>query len=457
MLRKCINTWLNNGASPENSQALNRKIRMSNLIAGFTIVVLSLYIPIFLYYHNPYDLAGNFVFLAACIVNFPLLRNGKYKTAFFMLTTLGFAYMISGGIFYGLESNLHYFLLVMCMIAAVMFDNRTTIKIYFVVGVVSFFLVEYFMYNREPIIGYSPEMKSVLKVVSYTNLFVLFLIICIFILFFKDDNLRYQREVEEQSRLIAEKNKEMTDSINYALRLQNGLLPSRQDLVKLYPGSFLYYSPKDIVSGDFYWFHSVGHQTYIACGDCTGHGVPGALMSVLGINLLTEIIEGKKASEPAEILDQLRTGIIKSLNKDVGSGEYKDGMDISLVKIDNEGRTCTYAGANNPLYHVSNGELTEYKACKQPVGYIAGMKPFTQEKFELAYGDHVIFFTDGYADQFGGKANKKFMYKPFKELIKKVVSFADPETSALLLEKELKSWRGSFEQVDDVCVMGVKV
>jgi serine phosphatase RsbU (regulator of sigma subunit) len=455
MLKKWLNTWLNNGIYPGNNDALNRKIRLSNLIAGTTIIVLALYIPLFIYYRDPLDLTGNFIFLAGAIVNFPLLRHRKYKIAFTSLTILGFLYMISGGILYGLNAHMHYFLIVMCMISALMFDKKATIKFFLAFGIISFFAVEYFMYDKAPLLGDAPEIRNILKVTSYTNLFVLFVIICIFILFFKNDNLRYQREVEEQSRVIAEKNKEMTDSINYAQRLQNGLLPSLGDLSALFPRSFLYYHPKDIVSGDFYWFYREGNKVYLACGDCTGHGVPGALMSVLGINLLSEIIESKKATEPAAVLEQLRSAIVKALNKG-NKGEYKDGMDISLVRLDLDQRTCTYAGANNSLYHFSEGGLTEYKADKQPVGYSSDQKPFTQKEFDLAKGDYLVFFTDGYADQFGGRANKKFMYKPFKELLASLLQEKNADV-AERLEKTFRNWRGNLEQVDDVCVMGIQV
>lgn len=263
-------------------------------------------------------------------------------------------------------------------------------------------------------------------------------------------------DVSSQKAILEIKNKEITDSINYALRIQSALLPNPDDLFKLLNGSFIYYAPKDIVSGDFYWFYKRDNFIYIACGDCTGHGVPGALMSVLGINLLADIIDGNKASEPAKILDLLRTGVIRSLNKDNESGLYKDGMDIALVRIDTTKLSCVFAGANNPIYHISGGSLTEYKANSQPVGYSHELNPFTQTEFKIAQTDNLILFTDGFADQFGGSSNKKFMYKRFKEVLISSIEKNEHDIDKILM-KNFDDWKGQVEQVDDVCVLGIRV
>jgi serine phosphatase RsbU (regulator of sigma subunit) len=267
---------------------------------------------------------------------------------------------------------------------------------------------------------------------------------------------KQHEDVSLQKVVLEIKNKEITDSINYALRIQSALLPNHDDLIKLLHGSFLYYAPKDIVSGDFYWFYKQNDVIYIACGDCTGHGVPGALMSVLGINLLADIIDGNKATEPSKILDLLRAGIIRSLNKDNESGLYKDGMDLALIKINTKTMSCVFAGANNPIYHISRGNLTEYKASPQPVGYSHKQEPFTQTEFSISPNDHIILFTDGFADQFGGASNKKFMYKKFKEILVSTIDNNEKNIEKVL-ETHFIDWKGKVEQVDDVCVLGIKV
>jgi len=300
---------------------------------------------------------------------------------------------------------------------------------------------------------------------SRIYLFGFFIVLIFLIIIFREFRINRKQkiiisqqheDVSSQKIVLETKNKEITDSINYALRIQSALLPNPEDLFKLLQGSFIYYAPKDIVSGDFYWFYKRNNHIYIACGDCTGHGVPGALMSVLGINLLADIIDGGKADEPAKILDALRAGIIRSLNKDNNNGEYKDGMDISLVKIDTHAHTCVFAGANNPIYHISNGNLVEYKANAQPVGYSHKMEPFVQLEFKFQKNDHLVLFTDGFADQFGGKSNKKFMYKKFKEILVHSVSNNEANIEAIL-KKHFIDWKGQTEQVDDVCVLGIKL
>lgn len=263
------------------------------------------------------------------------------------------------------------------------------------------------------------------------------------------------KNVNEQKLALEVKNKEITDSINYALRIQSALLPSNQDFINTFKGSFVLYQPKDIVSGDFYWYYTKGHFIYVACGDCTGHGVPGALMSVLGINLLNDIVESEKATEPAKILDALRDGVIKSLNKELKSGEYKDGMDISLIKINTLQNTCVFAGAHNSIYHFKGNELIEYKANKQPVGFNLVMNPFTQIEFSFNPGDTLLLFTDGFADQFGELTNKKFTYKRFRELL--VESLTNKTNTGEQLTKAFNNWKGKLEQIDDVCVLGLKL
>lgn len=294
----------------------------------------------------------------------------------------------------------------------------------------------------------------------------LFIVLGLFLVIFREfrRNRKQKRiiekknlEVIEQSRIIEQKNKEMTDSINYAQRIQAGLLSSKKDLFDIFPGSFLYYNPKDILSGDFYWFCRKNETVFVACGDCTGHGVPGALMSVLGINLLNDIVDGKDVREPAQILDQLRTGIIRSLNKDLNKGEYKDGMDIALLRINMANGECTYAGANNPAYHISGNELKfAYQGSKQPVGYSATLKPFDQHSFQVNKGDMLVLFTDGFPDQFGGNKGKKLMYKPFREIVMSVLNNTTNNREEAL-DQKFREWRGNNDQIDDICVMGIKI
>ena len=226
---------------------------------------------------------------------------------------------------------------------------------------------------------------------------------------------------------------------------------------------FILYKPKDIVSGDFYY--ALAHQPktrenelfYFCTADCTGHGVPGALMSMLGISNLNESIIEKQISEPHEILNNVRKGIIESLDSEDKSEENKDGMDCVLCAFDFKNLTLEFAAANNPLWIYRAGQMLEFKADKMPVGkYHSEVSSFTLQKVELQKGDIVYSFTDGFADQFGGEKGKKFKYKPFQEILLKNASL-DMEQQKNILDKAFENWKGDLEQVDDVLVVGVKI
>lgn len=240
----------------------------------------------------------------------------------------------------------------------------------------------------------------------------------------------------------------------YAQRIQNAMLPSASSLQSIFSDYFLFYKPKDIVSGDFYWAFQNEHYQFVAVGDCTGHGVPGCMMSVLGINLLIEIVENKQIQEPKVILEELRNGILLAFDKDRKSEEYKDGMDISIIRIDKKTNTYSFAAANNCIYHLTPNLLEERIADRQSVGYSHESKAFSQQDFSYKPGDLLVLFTDGFADQFGGPKNKKFRYKPFQELL-----FTQQQNRNLskVLHATFENWKKELEQVDDVCVFGVRL
>jgi len=249
---------------------------------------------------------------------------------------------------------------------------------------------------------------------------------------------------------------EIKDSINYAKRIQEAILPLEEDIQKEIPEHFILFKPRDVVSGDFYWFNKKDDKIYIAACDCTGHGVPGAFMSIIGNSLLNEIINENHVSEPAHIMNMLRQKLITSL-KQHGGEQSKDGMDMVLCCIDKKGGTVSFAGANNPLYFISNGELKEFKGDKQPVG-ISGteLKPFTPKSISVKKGEVFYIFTDGFPDQFGGELGKKFLYKRFKEVLLSIHK-NDMNKQYSELEKAFNDWKADHYQVDDVLVIGIRV
>jgi serine phosphatase RsbU (regulator of sigma subunit) len=261
--------------------------------------------------------------------------------------------------------------------------------------------------------------------------------------------------LEDQKNQIAAKNEDILDSIKYAKRIQNTILPSESLLSNRFNDHFVFYRPKDIVSGDFYWMRKVGDKIIWSAIDCTGHGVPGALVSIVGNNSLVRTVNEFKLSQPNEVLDKLRELVVESF-KAQGERDVKDGMDLALVSLDPKTKKLMYSGANNPLVVIRNKEIIEIKADKQPVGDFERAFPFTNHEVQLEDGDAIYVFTDGYVDQFGGPKGKKLKSKPFRELLISVSHLPMSEQLAAL-NAHFDDWKGELEQLDDVCVFGVRV
>jgi serine phosphatase RsbU (regulator of sigma subunit) len=264
-----------------------------------------------------------------------------------------------------------------------------------------------------------------------------------------------KREVEEQKNIVEEKNNDITQSIRYARFIQRALLPGSELLNREFSEAFVLYLPKDIVSGDFYWVSRQGSYVYYATADCTGHGVPGGFISMLGISLLNEIINDRSPL-PGEVLTIMREKIIQALRQEGGSGN-RDGMDIVLCRIDTGSLEMKYAAANNSMYHYRNGELAELGLDKMPVGVFTGSPvPFNTYTLQLQQGDVLYSYSDGYPDQFGGEKGKKLTYKKFREQLVSIAHLPLDKQHDELMEAFTR-WKGNNEQVDDVCVLGVKI
>ena len=271
--------------------------------------------------------------------------------------------------------------------------------------------------------------------------------------------VRQKAEIELQSQRIEVFYKQVTDSIRYAKRIQDAILPPDSVVKKLLPDSFVLFKPKDIVSGDFYWFEQMNGKVLFAAVDCTGHGVPGAFMSIVGYNLLKQITHKHQDSCPAHILDELSKGVSETLHqRNYEESTAKDGMDITLCSFDKETYELEFAAAFNPLFLVREGEIFEIKGNKFPIGIFLEKetKKFTNHKLQLETGDVVYIFSDGYSDQFGGSKGKKFMQSQFRNLLLDIHRKPMPEQKRIL-DQSLEHWRGEEDQVDDILVMGMRV
>ncbi|MEO5642993.1 MAG: SpoIIE family protein phosphatase [Bacteroidia bacterium] len=304
------------------------------------------------------------------------------------------------------------------------------------------------------------------------------LVLVLGISFFIFRNYREKKKVNEiiskQKEIVEEKQREIVDSINYAKRLQDAILPPEQLVKNYFPESFILYKPKAIVAGDFYWMEKSGNTVFIAAADCTGHGVPGAMVSVVCSNALNRAVKEFGLKETGQILDKVRELVLETFEN--SSDDVKDGMDISLVSfefgvINSETKSTDqisphstlqtpnsfhWSGANNPLWYVAGNEMHLIKADKQPVGKQENSKAFTTHRVEIPKGGMIYLFTDGYADQFGGPKGKKFRYKQLEELLLSIAALS-PVKQHDQLEKVFLDWKGDLEQIDDVCLIGIRI
>lgn len=250
-------------------------------------------------------------------------------------------------------------------------------------------------------------------------------------------------------------NNMVNSSITYAGRIQSAVLPDIKELDDFLE-NFILYNPRDVVSGDFYWYRIFEHKLVITAADCTGHGIPGAFVSMLGMSLLNEIVNEKIAEQPASLLSELRIKMKNSLNQNDGKSRQKDGIDMALCVIDTKNLSVSFAGANNPLYLVRNGNLTVYKGVKNPVGVYLREKEFQSIELRLQKGDMLYLFSDGYADQFGGPKFQKYNLKRFKQSILDVADYPVNKQKELL-SKRFKEWKGTKKQIDDILIIGLKI
>jgi serine phosphatase RsbU (regulator of sigma subunit) len=269
--------------------------------------------------------------------------------------------------------------------------------------------------------------------------------------------LTQNEQIVLQKDIIEEKNKSITDSIHYARRIQGAVLPPVQEIQEYFSDSFVLFRPRDIVSGDFYWGAKKGDQVVITAADCTGHGVPGAFMSMLGTAFLNEIVGTMIELDAAKILHELRQNVIISLRQTGQEGENKDGMDISLCIVNRKNSTLQFAGANNPMYMIRNSEIQIIKPDRMPIGIHANADvPFKNNNIDLKKGDAFYIFSDGIADQFGGPKNKKFKYSTLQYLL--LENHEKPfQEQQRLIESAFEEWKGDNEQVDDLLMIGFRV
>lgn len=290
------------------------------------------------------------------------------------------------------------------------------------------------------------------KVVSYQGVPAI-------ILFARDirERLALQDAVAAQQALVREQNRELLSSIRYAQRIQRAVLPEADQLQDLIPESFILFRPRDIVSGDLYWFAQQDERVVVAAADCTGHGVPGALLSLIAASLFQENVVEKRIAEPGRILDAAREGMVHALNKQEGVSDHRDGMNAGVVSIDKNRMELSYAGAFSPLFIIRRGELIEHKGDRMPIGSAEGeWNRFHTVNMPLESGDRIYLFSDGLQDQFGGPNGKKLKSLGLKEWLLSTAMLPTDEQHQALSDR-FRMWKGDAEQIDDVLLIGLQV
>lgn len=449
-MRKYWNYISNLGNHPQLSADQKRNNSLVNRICLIVMLIISINIPLTYFAGDknvtPLVIAAFFLMLPTFLFNqlklYFIAKNYFYLATIVIITGLS---LLAGKTAAG-----EVFYIASGIIPLLLYKNRKLALLLFSINVLLFFSVREYLEIYPPILNIS---EIILNRFFYFNNIATFLVIFLILHNLKKTNDDFEGELIEKSNLIQEKNREITSSIEYAKRLQDGMLISEDKINTYFPEAFVFFQPKDIISGDFYWIEKSADKILFAAVDCTGHGVPGAMVSLVGFNGLNRCVRLLYLMQPDKILNELAKVVEESFGE--SNEEVRDGMDIALCNLDYRAKKLLYAGANNPLYLVRKGALMEIKADRQAVGKVECRKPYTQHSIDLQKGDCIYIFSDGFADQFGGEKNKKYTYKRFRELLLNIHELP-MEKQKEILKREFKNWQKEYEQTDDVCVFGVK-
>ena len=460
-MKKFINSIMYIGITPDLPFHQQNKIRIFNTASITIVLICTFYAFVGIFLQRYLSSTVTLIDIVLHSMGFVFVYRKKYKFAFHYILIVGVTYLCICSYLFGERSETHAYLIFMPVAAIIFFDEHKIIIQYLVFALLLLGVSKVVFLCCEPFYEYQPAVD----VMGWLNLAFTSVLIFLGVKQFKNENLKFNQKVNLQRIQLKEKNQEITDSIHYAQRIQKSLMASKHILDRNMSDYFVLYRPKDIVSGDFYWAEEADNRFLLAVCDCTGHGVPGAFMSLLNIAKLNETVNDKKITRPDLVFNSVRESIIKVLNPEGTHEERKDGMDAVLCNFDFKNLKLEFTCANNPIYLLRKGsetnsnnyELTEYKTNKMPVGmYHGNLNDFTLQTVDLQKGDMVYIFTDGYPDQFGGSVGKKFKYSQLKELFIEVADFPVKQKQQII-EQRLISWQGNLEQVDDILVFGVRI
>lgn len=454
MKESIINYWhklSRIGLREDESVMEFREVILINRLMIFIPLIMAVYIPIEIFINGLKMIyaVSSMVFLFMATLVFHHYRWFKFaKYYLYLISSLFIVFM---GVSVGKGINNHVMFMPILLVGVIIFKTNVDRIVIFIITTFFYLLQQYLFNNVSPIADISSEVRA-----SFTIVFFIMGMLIVFVIgyYFMGINKEYESIIVSQKEGLELKNKEITDSITYAKRIQTAILPSDEIISSHLKEYFVLYMPKDVVAGDFYWIEKIGDVVLFAAADCTGHGVPGAMMSVVCNNALNRSVREGNLTDPGKILDKTRDIIIDELSK---SGEdVKDGMDISLVALNTKLLELKWAGANNPLWLLRDSSIVEFKADKQPIGKHINSTPFTTHVTQLHKGDLIYIASDGFQDQFGGPKGKKFKASQLKEYLLKNANKNLQQQKDSLREAFLK-WKGNNEQIDDVCIIGVKI
>lgn len=457
MLAKIWKYFSDLGVDPALSDDEIRRIRLLNRAAFITNDILIVYLLIELIVGITYFVLPIIFMVSLIWLNFYFMERRWYALAKNASVIVMFACIAYFAIMIGENSAVMTLFAPLIIMPLIIYKKHTTAIYAALLFLAGFVTIHILQQHIDPLLRVKPEVLSLFRFLN-----IVFACMSTFLMtfFFKMEDENYEQNILRMKDMIEDKNKEILDSIFYARHIQRSILPPEHRIHDFFQEAFIIFKPKDIVAGDFYFIERLDNKAIVvAACDCTGHGVPGAMVSVVCANALSRSVKEFSLSDPAEILDKTRELVIESFSR--SNEEVRDGMDVSLAVFYPEKNYLEWSGANNPVWIIRGQELIEWKGDKQPIGKHTALKPFTRHHAFLEKGDCVYLFSDGFADQFGGdpksrSGGKKFKHTNFKKLLLEI----HPQ----LLEKQkeeiihtFESWRGEFEQVDDVCVIGIRI
>tara|TARA_B100001287_G_scaffold91833_1_gene76981 strand:+ start:3381 stop:4745 length:1365 start_codon:yes stop_codon:yes gene_type:complete len=454
MLNFNLKKLKNIGISEETPSFEIRKIRLLTYISLTCISTALFYSILFLLIKEYVPALLDFLLVILFLPSLILNSIKKHQLAKYFLVINTNLAIIAVIVVYGQVYRNELFFIISSILGVILFKSRTNGLISFSIAMVSFLISKLILSEIPPLYSTDENLTIPLAIIGLISVSIISYLLITYI---KSETVEYEKKIISAFETLEEKKHYILDSLNYAANIQKSILGKKSSILKKFKDGFIIFKPKDIVSGDFYWFAEKNNIRIIAASDCTGHGVPAAFMTIMGNDILNEIVHEENILEPDKILQQLDIKIISRLSDEKGL-ERQDGMDISILVINDKSKIIKYAGAKSPLYIVKNNEIKTIKASNFPIGSQQYEKTKKYELNEIPYNENDKFYlmSDGYQDQFGGKRNKKFLKKKLRELILEISSLP-MHKQRIKLEEEFVNWKKKEDQTDDVLIIGISI